>query len=151
MQRTLRKAQRLAHLLDNAFRIPGTRWRIGWDSLIGLVPGVGDAVTGAVALWIVLEARRLGAPRVLQTRMLWNLLLDVAGGTVPLIGDIFDAGFKANLKNVALLENLRPRRRCHCQWPMSILNTRFNRCAHVMAECLAAAVLSTPSPVCRSR
>jgi len=64
VQRTLRKAQRLAHLLDNAFRIPGTRWRIGWDSLIGLVPGVGDAVTGAVALWIVLEARRLGAPRV---------------------------------------------------------------------------------------
>lgn len=109
-QRALRKAQRLAHLLDNAFRIPGTRWRIGWDSLIGLVPGVGDAVTGAVALWIVLEARRLGAPRVLQTRMLWNLLLDVAGGAVPLIGDIFDAGFKANLKNVALLENFLRKR-----------------------------------------
>lgn len=101
---SVRQARRLAYLLDSAFRVPGTDWRVGWDSILGLIPGAGDVVTGSVSLWIILEARRLGAPRHLCARMLWNILLDTVVGTIPLLGDIFDAGFKANLKNVALLE-----------------------------------------------
>lgn len=101
---SVRQARRLAYLFDSAIRVPGTDWRVGWDSILGLIPGVGDVVTGSVSLWIILEARRLGAPRRLRARMLWNILLDTVVGTIPLVGDIFDAGFKANLKNVALLE-----------------------------------------------
>lgn len=101
---SVRQARRLAYLLDSAFKIPGTEWRVGWDAILGIIPGAGDAITGAVSLWIILEARRLGAPRRLCTRMLWNLVLDTLVGSIPVAGDIFDARFKANLKNVALLE-----------------------------------------------
>lgn len=104
-RRSLQRAHKLAHLLDNAFRVPGTQWRIGWDSLIGIIPGVGDVLTTGVSLWIVSEAKRLGAPGGLQLRMLWKLLLDMVFGSVPLIGDVFDAGYKANVRNVQLLED----------------------------------------------
>ncbi len=104
VQRSLARLQRLAGLLDNAFRIPGTRWRVGWDSLIGVVPGIGDVLTSGVSLWIIGEARRLGAPRHLQLRMLGRLVVDTVLGTVPLLGDLFDAGYKANVRNVQLLQ-----------------------------------------------
>ncbi|HET7307350.1 MAG TPA: DUF4112 domain-containing protein [Gammaproteobacteria bacterium] len=100
----LRRLARLAKLLDGEFRVPGTGWRFGLDPLIGLIPGVGDAVSAGLSLWIVIEARRLGAPAGTLMRMLGNIVLDFATGVVPVLGDIFDAGFKANLRNVALLE-----------------------------------------------
>lgn len=95
----------VARLMDARFVLPGTRFRFGADAIVGLAPGVGDALTGLVSLWVVWEARNLGAPPALLARMLANVALDVAGGAVPVLGDLFDAAFKANLRNVALLED----------------------------------------------
>jgi hypothetical protein len=100
----LERLRRLGYLLDNSIPIPGTRFRIGLESLVGLVPGIGDLVGGGFSAWIILQAARLGAPPSLLARMGWNLLVDMAFGAVPLLGDLFDAGFKANLRNLALLE-----------------------------------------------
>jgi hypothetical protein len=98
------RLRRLSYLLDNSIPIPGTPFRIGLDSIIGLIPGVGDLVGGAFSLYIILEAAKLGAPRSLLGRMGWNVAVDVLVGAVPLLGDLFDAGWKANVRNLALLE-----------------------------------------------
>lgn len=93
----------LTHLLDKAFRIPGTQWRFGIDGLIGLIPGLGDVVgslVGAYSLWI---ARQIGAPLSVQARMVMNLAVDGIVGLVPLLGDLFDFAFKAHSRNQALL------------------------------------------------
>ncbi|WGW02500.1 DUF4112 domain-containing protein [Tropicibacter oceani] len=99
----VQRAEAIARNLDNAFRLPFTRITFGWDSLLGLVPGIGDALALAPSLYIVKAARDLDAPRSLQLRMLSNLGADWLIGLVPLLGDIFDVGFKANLRNAALL------------------------------------------------
>lgn len=100
----LERLRRLGYLLDNSIPIPGTGYRIGLETVVGLVPGLGDLVGGGFSAWIILQAARLGAPPSLLARMGWNLLVDTAVGAVPLLGDLFDAGFKANLRNLALLE-----------------------------------------------
>lgn len=94
----------IARLLDEAIEIPGTSFRVGLDALIGLIPGIGDIAGGAVSAWLIVVANRLGAPRSVLLRMLWNILVDVAIGTVPFLGDLFDLGWKANSRNVRLLE-----------------------------------------------
>jgi hypothetical protein len=99
----LARIDALARLLDTAFIIPGTGIRFGLDGLIGLVPGIGDAITAAMALYIVNEARALGASRLLIARMLVNVALDGVVGAVPLVGDVFDVAFRANRRNIALL------------------------------------------------
>lgn len=104
IDRTERRLSRLAVALDSAFGIPGTRIRFGADSLLGLLPGVGDAIGLAMSAYIVAEARRLGVPKRSLARMIGNIGIDAAVGTVPLIGDIFDVAFKANRKNMALLQ-----------------------------------------------
>jgi hypothetical protein len=101
--RSIERLRQLAHLLDDRFRIPGTSYRVGLDGLIGLVPGVGDAVTTLLSLYIVLEARRLGVPLTKLGRMGLNVGVDAVLGAVPLLGDLFDVAFKANRRNVALL------------------------------------------------
>jgi hypothetical protein len=93
----------LATLLDTAFVIPGTQVRFGLDALIGLVPGIGDAITTIMSLFIVREARALGAPPWLIARMIANVALDGLVGAVPLVGDAFDVAFRANRRNMALL------------------------------------------------
>ena len=93
----------LATLLDTAFFIPGTNIRFGIDAMMGLVPGIGDAITTAMSLYIVHEARQLGAPRHLIARMLANVALDGIVGAVPLLGDAFDVMWRANRRNMALL------------------------------------------------
>jgi hypothetical protein len=96
--------RRVARLLDDAFEIPGTGFRIGLDPIVGLFPGLGDvlpAVAGAYAIWV---AWGLGAPTSLLLRMAWNLGLDAVAGSVPLAGDLFDAAWKPNVRNVRLLE-----------------------------------------------
>jgi uncharacterized protein DUF4112 len=95
----------LATLLDTAFVLPGTNVRFGLDALIGLAPGIGDAVTTAMSLYIVHEARQLGAPRHLLFRMLGNVALDGIVGAVPLVGDAFDVMWRANRRNVRLLQD----------------------------------------------
>ncbi len=95
----------LANLLDIAFFVPGTNIRFGVDALIGLIPGIGDAITTALSLYIVHEARQLGAPRHLIARMLANVALDGVVGAVPFLGDAFDLMWRANRRNMALLRN----------------------------------------------
>ena len=94
---------RLARAMDSAVRIPGTNVRVGLDALIGLVPGVGDLAGAAVAGYIVLASVRAGAPSAVLLRMLLNVAIDTIGGAVPVIGDLFDVGWRANTRNVALL------------------------------------------------
>lgn len=93
----------LAKLLDVAFVLPGTKIRYGIDGLIGLVPIVGDLFTTAISLWIVREARALGAPKYLVARMLGNVALDGVVGLVPFAGDAFDVMFRANVRNIRML------------------------------------------------
>jgi hypothetical protein len=93
----------LATLLDTAFILPGTNVRFGFDALIGLVPGIGDAITTAISLYIVHEARQLGAPAHLILRMLAIVAVDGFVGAVPLVGDAFDVLWRANRRNVRLL------------------------------------------------
>ena len=93
----------LASLLDTAILIPGTNVRFGLEALIGLMPGVGDMVTTLLSLYIVREARALGAPRRLILRMLGNVALDGVVGAVPFAGDVFDVMWRANRRNMALL------------------------------------------------
>lgn len=124
--RRLERLRSLAHLLDDHFAIPGTRYRIGLDGLIGLVPGIGDAVTTAISLYIVLEARRLGVPVGKLGRMGLNVGLDALFGAVPLVGDLFDVAWKANKRNLNLvLEHLDP----HSQASRSSKGCGFNTTA----------------------
>jgi hypothetical protein len=94
----------LAKSLDEAFRVPGTGYRFGWDQIVGLVPGGGDVATGLLASYIVYEASKLGIPRRTLWRMVANVAVDMAVGAVPLAGDVFDFAFKANRKNLKLVE-----------------------------------------------
>lgn len=94
---------RLAWLLDSSIRIPGTRFTVGLDAVIGLVPFVGDLIGVLLSSYIVAEAARLGAPRSVLARMAFNVGLEGLVGVVPLAGDAFDAAFKANQRNVKLL------------------------------------------------
>ena len=94
----------MAWLLDNSIPIPGTNWRIGLDALIGLIPGLGDAAGAVFSSYILLEAGKLGASRSTLLRMGANVLIESVVGIVPLIGDLFDAGWKANQRNLRLLE-----------------------------------------------
>ena len=110
--RSIERLRQLAYLLDDRFRIPGTKYRIGLDGLVGLVPGIGDAVTTLLSLYIVLEARRHGVPVSKLGRMGLNVGLDAVLGAVPLVGDLFDVAWKANRRNLALLlEHLEADRR----------------------------------------
>jgi len=99
----LRRMRGLARLMDTAVRVPGTRFSFGADSIIGLVPGVGDLAGAAIGLYIVNEARRLGVPNDKLLRMLANLGFDAAAGSVPLIGDLFDLYFKSHRRNLDLV------------------------------------------------
>ena len=100
---TLLRLEALAHLMDSAFLIPGINRRVGLDAVVGLVPIVGDVAGMLIASYVVNEARRLGAPRWLVARMMANVVFDGALGIVPIAGDLFDAAFKANRRNVRLL------------------------------------------------
>ncbi len=100
----LARVQRLAYLLDTAVRIPWTPIRFGVDSVIGLVPGLGDAVGAAMSGYIMYEAARLGASKRVLLRMLYNVGLDVLAGVIPIVGDLVDVVWRANDRNVRLLE-----------------------------------------------
>jgi hypothetical protein len=105
----LARLKRLATLLDTAVRLPGGI-RIGADAVVGLAPGVGDLLTTVMAAYIVAEARRLGLPNRVIWRMAGNVAIDAVVGSVPVLGDIFDVAFKANIRNIALIEQHLGRR-----------------------------------------
>ena len=114
LDRIERRLERLSTALDSAWGVPGTRFRFGADSLLGLVPGVGDVAALGLSGYLILQARRLGAPPDVLRRMAVNVGIDAAVGAVPVLGDLFDVVFKANRRNMALLRNhiaeLRARR-----------------------------------------
>jgi hypothetical protein len=101
---TIARMRRVARILDSAFGIPGTSIRFGLDPIIGLVPGLGDAAGAVLAAWIVLLAARVGAPTSVVLRMLTNVAVDAVAGAIPFLGDLFDMGWKANTRNLDLLE-----------------------------------------------
>ena len=100
----LARLRKVTLLMDQAFGIPGTRWRFGLDALFGLVPGLGDIAGGVVAVYGLHVARLLRAPPVVQMHMLTNIALDALIGTIPIIGDIFDFVYKAQTRNLAMLD-----------------------------------------------
>jgi len=103
-EQRLARLDALAKLLDVAFVLPGTNIRYGIDGLIGLIPVVGDLITTAISLWLVREARALGAPWHITARMLANVAVDGVVGIVPIAGDAFDVMFRANVRNVRMLK-----------------------------------------------
>jgi hypothetical protein len=102
-EQRIARIEAIAKLLDVAFVLPGTNIRYGIDGLIGLIPIVGDIITTAISLWLVREARALGAPWYITARMLGNVAVDGVVGIVPFAGDAFDVMFRANMRNVRLL------------------------------------------------
>jgi hypothetical protein len=95
----------LAWLVDGAFAVPGTRFRFGLNSVIGLMPVGGDALLGLISLYIVYEAAQLGVPRYKLLRMVANVGVEVIGGSVPILGDLFDVALKANLRNLRIIDD----------------------------------------------
>ena len=98
------KLHRLSTLLDDAFTIPGTSIRIGWDGLIGLIPVVGDFLGAFLSLFIVVQGIRLKVPKLVLIRMLCNIAVELLAGMIPILGDLFDISWRANKKNYALIE-----------------------------------------------
>jgi len=105
----LSRLRRLAWLIDGVFKLPGTRFRFGLNSVIGLLPVGGDAVLGVISLYIIYEAARLGVPRAKLLQMIANVGVEVLGGSVPILGDLFDMALKANLRNLRIIED-------HLRW-----------------------------------
>ncbi|MGK7899579.1 MAG: DUF4112 domain-containing protein [Xenococcus sp. (in: cyanobacteria)] len=100
----INRLRRLSQILDNAISIPGTKYRLGLDPILGLIPGGGDTIAGALGAYIIIEAARMGIPREILWKMVGNLLFDSVAGTVPVVGDLFDVAWKANIRNMTLLE-----------------------------------------------
>jgi len=103
-RRSLNHLRAITQLFDQAFGIPGTKWRFGLDALFGLVPGLGDIAGALVAVYAMRVARQLNAPPAIQLHMLSNIALDALIGMVPIAGDLFDFAFKAQTRNLALLD-----------------------------------------------
>ena len=101
---TLEALRGVSQLLDSAFVVPGTSYRVGLDPILGLVPGLGDLVSPLFAIAILWQARDLALPRIIQLRMIGNVAIDSLIGAVPVAGDLFDFAWKANNRNMALLE-----------------------------------------------
>ena len=100
---SMARMEALATFLDSAILIPETNQRVGFDALVGLIPGVGDAISAALSAYIIWEARQLGLPRWKIARMVANVALDTALGSVPVAGDFFDVLFRANKRNMRIV------------------------------------------------
>ena len=99
------RARRIAHVanaFDSKFKVPGIGLHLGYDSLLGLIPGIGDAITGAAGGYVIYEAAKAGARKRILARMAFNTLLDSTVGAIPLVGDVFDMAFRSNTRNAKL-------------------------------------------------
>jgi hypothetical protein len=101
--------RRFAYFMDEAFQVPGTRFRIGADALLGLIPGIGDVIAGVMSTWIIVGALRHRVRPWIILRMIINVLADLLFGAVPVAGDVFDFMFEENVANMRLLEKHRDR------------------------------------------
>ena len=102
--KNLKRIRKIAKLLDTAIGIPGTKFRIGLDPILGLIPGGGDLITAGISAYMIFLATRFGLEKSDISKMIQNIILETAVGTVPIAGDIFDAYFKANMRNLEILE-----------------------------------------------
>ncbi len=102
--RELRELRRFAHLLDEAFRIPVIGYRVGLEPILGLVPIIGDVSGFLLSGYLIVRAARLGLPRALVSKMIFNAVLDASIGSIPIVGDIFDFFWKVNKRNMRLVE-----------------------------------------------
>ena len=100
----LKRIRRIANLLDTAIGIPGTKFRFGLDPILGLIPGGGDLITAGISAYMIYLATRFGLERAEINKMIQNVAIETALGFVPVAGDIFDAYFKANIRNLEVLE-----------------------------------------------
>jgi Domain of unknown function (DUF4112) len=116
-EQSVARLEALAKVTDGVLAIPGTNIRFGVDALIGLVPGIGDVISGLISSYLIWEARQLGAPRWLIGRMMANTLLDTTVGAIPVLGDAFDVMFRANMKNMTLLRRHMVKRGLASQEP----------------------------------
>ena len=107
------RLERVAGLLDTRFRLPVIGLRVGWDSILGLIPGLGDAVTTVPAGWMIWHGYQMGARKRTLARMGINAGIDLVVGGIPLVGDLFDVAFKSHKKNLALLKNDMQRKVIH--------------------------------------
>ena len=106
--KALARLQRFSKFLDAEFRVPGTQIRLGLDAILGLIPGIGDSASALMSLYVLFEAFRYDIPGSVRGKMIGNVVIDVLVGFVPVLGDVFDIFFKANLRNTELLsEHLR--------------------------------------------
>ena len=112
----LKRIRQLSQLLDGAIVIPGTKYRIGLDPILGLIPGGGDTVSAALSGYIIIEAARMGLPRQALMQMVGNLVIDTVAGSVPVVGDVFDVFSKANMRNLQIVES-------HAQAPITSAKT----------------------------
>jgi Domain of unknown function (DUF4112) len=112
----LKRIRQLSQLLDGAIVIPGTKYRIGLDPILGLIPGGGDTVSAALSGYIIIEAARMGLPRKALMQMVGNLVIDTVAGSVPVVGDVFDVFSKANMRNMQIVES-------HAQAPIPSAKT----------------------------
>jgi len=103
-ERSLATIHRWRRILDDAFGIPGTKFRFGWDPILGLIPGLGDVVTGLASIFLLFQAFHFQVPNIVKARMVLNVLIDVIVGAIPLIGDVFDFAWKSTSMNLVLLE-----------------------------------------------
>ncbi|MEG3870588.1 DUF4112 domain-containing protein [Microcoleus sp. AT8-B1] len=101
---SLRRLRRISHLLDNAIPIPGTKYRIGLDPILGLIPGGGDLISSIFAGYVVFKSAQMGVPQETLVKMAANIVFDTVAGTVPVAGDLLDVAWKANVKNIELLD-----------------------------------------------
>ena len=129
----LHRVERIARVLDDVIRIPGTGIRLGLDSLIGLIPGVGDAAGLALGSWFIYEAHRLGAPSHIKWKMARNVVIDAASGLVPVLGDVVDVAYRSNRRNLDLL-------RGHFK-PLDPARTAVHPRRHWLVIAIAAAAL----------
>lgn len=127
------RATRFARVLDTALRIPGTRIRFGLDPILGLVPGLGDAIAALLGGYLVWTAVRVGAPRLIIGRMLANIAVDAIVGAVPVAGTVFDVAFKAHRRNARMLQDWS-------EQPAAI-EARERRAALALAGVLVALVI----------
>ena len=102
-QDPLHRIERIAKVLDDVIRIPGTNIKLGLDAVIGLIPGVGDVAGLALGSWFIYEAHRLGAPAALKWKMARNVGIDAVSGLVPVLGDVVDVAYRSNRRNLQLL------------------------------------------------
>lgn len=104
IEMSVARLEALARVMDSAFQIPGTNIRMGVDALLGLLPGIGDAISATISSYLIWEAKRLGASKILLARMAGNVAIDTVVGAIPFAGDIFDVAYRSNMKNITLLK-----------------------------------------------